>query len=138
MNVGNIIGARLGDRSLKGMIIGVMVMNIVSMTLYGLSASNPIMLFTCVFLVGCGFAVAPAIQTRLMDVAADAQTLAAASNHSAFNIANALGAWLGGIVISAGYTAADTGYVGAILSALGLGVFLVSVRIENRSEVAVK
>ncbi|RYG57528.1 MAG: MFS transporter [Alphaproteobacteria bacterium] len=133
MNVGNIIGARLGDRSLKGMIIGVMVMNIVSMTLYGLSASNPIMLFTCVFLVGCGFAAAPAIQTRLMDVAADAQTLAAASNHSAFNIANALGAWLGGIVISSGYIAADTGYVGAILSALGLAVFLASVRMEKRT-----
>jgi DHA1 family inner membrane transport protein len=109
-------------------------MNIISMTLYGLSASNPIMLFTCVFLVGCGFAAAPAIQTRLMDVAADAQTLAAASNHSAFNIANALGAWLGGIVIAAGYSAADTGYVGAILSALGLAVFVASVRIENKSK----
>jgi DHA1 family inner membrane transport protein len=49
-----------------------------------------------------GVAGVPALQARLMDVAEDAQTLAAALNHSAFNIANALGAWLGGSVIALG------------------------------------
>jgi DHA1 family inner membrane transport protein len=71
-----------------------------------------------------------------MDVAADAQTLAAASNHSAFNIANALGAWLGGMVIAWGFTAAATGYVGAVLSVLGLGVFGISVALERNSRSA--
>ncbi len=43
------------------------------------------------------------LQLRLMDVAGDAQTLGAAMNHASLNIANALGAWLGGLVIAAGY-----------------------------------
>lgn len=133
MNVGNIVGSRLGDISIKGTIGGMMVFNIVIMTLFSLTAANPVMLCVCVFLIGCGFAACPAVQTRLMDVAADAQTLAAASNHSAFNIANALGAWLGGLVISWGFTAAATGYVGAVLSIGGLAVFIVSVGLERRT-----
>jgi DHA1 family inner membrane transport protein len=131
MNVGNVVGARLGDRSLKGLIVGVLLLNVVNMTVYAVTASNPWMLFACIFLVGCGFAAAPAIQTRLMDVAADAQALAAASNHSALNIANALGAWLGGLVIAAGFSPASTGYVGAVLSVLGLAVFLASLKLET-------
>ena len=133
MNVGNIVGSRLGDISIKGTIGGMMIFNIVIMTLFSLTAANPVMLCICVFLIGCGFAACPAVQTRLMDVAADAQTLAAASNHSAFNIANALGAWLGGLVISWGFTAAATGYVGAVLSVAGLAVFAVSVGLERRT-----
>ncbi|MGG6894430.1 MFS transporter [Rhizobium sp. BR 315] len=133
MNVGNIVGSRLGDISIKGTIGGMMVFNIIIMTLFSLTAANPVMLCICVFLIGCGFAACPAVQTRLMDVAADAQTLAAASNHSAFNIANALGAWLGGLVISWGFTAAATGYVGAVLSVGGLAVFALSVSLERRT-----
>jgi DHA1 family inner membrane transport protein len=91
------------------------------------------MLCTATFLIGCTFAAGPAIQTRLMDVAADGQTLAAASMHSAFNIANALGAWLGGLVIALGYGYAATGYVGAALSFLGLFVFAASVLLDRRS-----
>ncbi|KAA0698138.1 MFS transporter [Neorhizobium sp. P12A] len=136
MNVGNIVGSRLGDISLKGTIGGMMALNIFIMALFALTAANPIMLCLCVFLVGCGFTACPAVQTRLMDVAADAQTLAAASNHSAFNIANAVGAWLGGLVISWGLTAAATGYVGAILSAAGLVVFVISVSLERNGRTA--
>ncbi|KAA1177975.1 MFS transporter [Rhizobium tropici] len=133
MNVGNIVGSRLGDISIKGTIGGMMIFNIIVMTLFSLTSANPVMLCICVFLIGCGFAACPAVQTRLMDVAADAQTLAAASNHSAFNIANALGAWLGGLVISWGFTAAATGYVGAVLSIGGLAVFALSVGLERRA-----
>lgn len=132
MNVGNILGSRMADYSLKGTIGGMLAINVVMMSVFSLTAHNPVMLCICVFLTGCGFAACPAVQTRLMDVAADAQTLAAATNHSAFNIANALGAWLGGLVIAAGYGYGATGYVGAVLSALGLGVFLVSVALEER------
>jgi DHA1 family inner membrane transport protein len=132
MNVGNVVGSRMADRSLNGTIGGMLAFNVVIMALFSMTASNPFMLCLCVFLIGCGFAACPAVQTRLMDVAADAQTLAAASNHSAFNIANALGAWLGGVVIAMGYGYASTGYVGAVLSLGGLAVFAVSVMIERR------
>ncbi|AYD00274.1 MFS transporter [Neorhizobium sp. NCHU2750] len=132
MNVGNIVGSRLADVSLKGTIAGSMAFYTVVMLAFAMVAHIPVLLYCTVFLVGCGFAGGPAIQTRLMDVAAEAQTLAAASNHSAFNIANASGAWLGGLVISWGWGFAATGYVGALLSLLGLCVFLISLKVERR------
>jgi DHA1 family inner membrane transport protein len=61
-----------------------------------------------------------------MDVAADAQTLAAALNHSAFNVANALGAWVGGLTIAAGYGWTSTGWVGTLFALGGVGVFIMS------------
>ena len=133
MNVGNVLGSKLADRSLMGTIGGMLLFNIVVMTLFGLTAAHPLMLCICTFLIGCTFAACPAIQTRLMDVAADGQTLAAASMHSAFNIANALGAWLGGLVIAQGWGYAATGYVGVALSLVGLLVFAASVLLERRS-----
>jgi DHA1 family inner membrane transport protein len=136
MNAGNVVGSWLADKSRLGTIGGCLVFNIVVLTTFSLTASNPYMLALCVFCIGCGFAAGPAIQTRLMDVAADAQTLAAASHHSAFNIANAVGAWLGGLVIAWGYGFAATGYVGAVLSFLGIFVFLASLRLERRSRSA--
>lgn len=133
MNVGNVVGSKLADIALMGTIGGMLIFNIVVMTLFSMTAASPWMLCLCTFLIGCTFAAGPAIQTRLMDVAADGQTLAAASMHSAFNIANALGAWLGGLVITLGYGYAATGYVGAALSFVGLLVFGASLALERRS-----
>jgi DHA1 family inner membrane transport protein len=116
-----------------GTIGGMLIFNIVVMTLFSLTAAHPVMLCLSTFLIGCTFAAGPAIQTRLMDVAADGQTLAAASMHSAFNVANALGAWLGGLVIAYGYGFAATGYVGVVLSLIGLFVFAASFLLERRS-----
>ena len=131
MNVGNVVGSRLADLSLKGTIGGAMAFYVVVMLAFAMFAHIPVVLYITVFLIGCGFAAGPALQTRLMDVAADAQTLAAASMHSAFNIANALGAWLGGLVIAWGWGFAATGYIGAFLSLLGLGVFVISGALEK-------
>jgi DHA1 family inner membrane transport protein len=135
MNAGNIIGSRLADRSLMGTIGGMLVFNIIVMTGFGLTAHSPIALCVATLLMGSGFAAAPAVQTRLMDVARDGQTMAAASMHSAFNIANALGAWLGGWVIAHGFGYSSTGYVGALLSAFGLCVFGASCWLGDRSRV---
>jgi DHA1 family inner membrane transport protein len=66
-----------------------------------------------------------------MDVAGDAQTLAAALNHSAFNTANALGPWMGGMAIAAGYGWASTGFVGAGLALGGLAIWAVAVRMAR-------
>jgi DHA1 family inner membrane transport protein len=133
MIVGNLVGAWFADRNLMATIGGVLACSAVVMTVLWLTAENPYMLSACVFLVGCSVAIGPALQTRLMDVAADAQTLAAALNHSAFNIANALGAWLGGLAIAAGYGFASTGWVGAVLAVAGLVVFGLSLASDQRS-----
>jgi DHA1 family inner membrane transport protein len=133
MNVGNLVGSKLADSFLMGTICSMLILNMVVMTIFALGAGNMWILFATVFLVGCGFAAGPAMQTRLMDVAADGQTLAAASMHSAFNVANAIGAWLGGLVITWGYGYAATGYVGTVLAFLGLLVFCVSVWLEKKN-----
>ncbi len=61
-----------------------------------------------------------------MDVSGDAQSLAAALNHSAFNIANAIGPWLGGMAITAGFGLTSTGYVGSGLALAGLAIWAVA------------
>ncbi len=133
MVAGNLVGPRLADRALLPTIGGVLVWNIAVLALFSATAHLTWAAVLFVFLIGTGFAVVPAFQTRLMDVGREAQTLAAALNHSAFNIANALGAWLGGVAVSAGYGWASTGWVGALLALAGLGVFGVSLALE-RSE----
>ncbi|WP_288129246.1 MFS transporter [Microbulbifer sp.] len=83
-------------------------------------------------LVGTSMALGPALQTRLMDVAEDGQTMAASLNHAAFNLANALGAWLAGVAINAGFTWSITGPVGTVLAIGGLLVFFAGRAIERR------
>jgi DHA1 family inner membrane transport protein len=73
------------------------------------------------------------LQLRLMSVSGEAQTLGAAMNHASLNIANALGAWLGGLVIAAGYGYRAPALVGAALSIAGIGVLLWSAAVDRRS-----
>lgn len=132
MNIGNLFGSWCSDRSLMGTLGVTLVFNVIVLSLFSLTASNPVMLCLTTLLVGCGTAANTGMQTRLMDVAGEAKTLAAASHHSAFNIANAMGAWLGGLAISWGYGYASTGFIGAILSIFGLGIFSLSLYLEKR------
>ena len=90
------------------------------------------------FLVGsAGSTAIPGLQTRLMDVAQEAQTIAAALNHSALNVANALGAWVGGVVIAAGYGYRAPSLVGALFALGGAVVLAVAVLIKRREDAAV-
>ena len=73
------------------------------------------------------------LQIRLMDVAGNAVTLGAAMTHAAFNLANALGAYLGGVAIDAGYGYRSTPVVGAILAVLGVGVLALSLTVGRES-----
>ncbi|MFC4784265.1 MFS transporter [Nocardioides sp. MAHUQ-72] len=77
------------------------------------------------------------LQLRLMDVAGDAQTLGAAMNHASLNVANALGAWLGGLVIAAGLGYRAPALVGVALSAAGLLVILASAAVHVRERTSV-
>ena len=132
MVIGNLVGPKLADHALMPTIGGMLVWNGVVAALFTVSIHNPWTAVLNVLLLGCGFAIMPGLQTRLMDVAQDAQTLAAASMHSAFNIANAAGAWLGGAAITAGFGFASTGWVGAALGVAGLGVFGISWRLDQK------
>lgn len=133
MVAGNLVGARLADRSLLKTIGGLQAWNAVVLLAVVFTAPYPYAISANVFLLGTIVAFGPALQIRLMDVAGDAQTLAASLMHSAFNTANAMGAWLGGAAIAAGYGWASTGGVGALLAIAGLGVFGTSVWQHRRS-----
>lgn len=122
----NLLGARLADRALMKTVGGILVYAVVLLALFGLLLRHVPSALLGVFLLGGVVALGPAMQIRLMDVAGDAQTLAAALNHSAFNFANALGAWLGGVSLAAGLGWASLGGVGALLSAAGLLVLAAS------------
>ncbi|GAB2912663.1 MFS transporter [Rhodococcus aerolatus] len=142
MVVGNLAGGRIADRALLPGLVGLMVCLAVTLAAFTLVAGNPVAAVVTVVLVAVsGAALVPGLQTRLMDTAGDAQTLAAALNHSALNVANALGAWLGGLVIAAGLGFRAPALLGAGLAVAGLGVLAVSVAVQRRSdrrEVAVR
>lgn len=123
MVTGNIFGSRMADRDLLGTIKRCLIWSMIVCGVFALVA--PILWLACiaVFCVGTVVVIGPAVQIRLMDVAGKAQTMAAAMNHSAFNFANAAGAFLGGLAIDAGLGYAATGWVGVVLSAAGLGMF---------------
>lgn len=123
MVVGNVVGSRMADKSLMPSIAKVLLWSIVVMVLFVPAAHHPVSAAVAVFMLGTVVAIGPALQIRLMDVAGDAQTLAAALNHSAFNAANALGAWLGGAAIAAGWGWTSTGWVGALLGIGGVAIF---------------
>jgi MFS transporter, DHA1 family, inner membrane transport protein len=136
MILGNLAGSWLADRSLMRSIGGLLIWNAVVLCLFSVTARHFWLVTVVVLLVGTGCAIVPALQLRLMDVAEDAQTLAAALNHSAFNIANALGAWLGGVAITAGLGWASTGWLGALLAVAGLAIFAWSLKDEGRNRMS--
>ena len=112
MVVGNVVGSRMADKALMPTVGKVLLWSIVVMVLFVPAAHHPVTAALATFFLGTLVAIGPALQIRLMDVAGDAQTLAAALNHSAFNAANALGAWLGGVGIAAGLGWTSTGWMG--------------------------
>lgn len=132
MVCGNIVGGWLADRALVPAIVAMLLWNVACLLLFSLVAHIQWAVVLVLFLLGNGFALVPALQARLMDVARDAQTLAASLNHSAFNISNAIGASLGGVAISAGAGWASTGWVGALLAAAGLGIMFLSIGYAKR------
>ena len=132
MTAGNLIVPKLADRALLPSAAGLLAWSAVALALWPLAAPHLATVLVAMVAIGAGGALGTVLQTRLMDVAGDAQGLAAALNHSAFNTANALGPWLGGLAIAAGYGWTSTGWVGAGLALGGLAMLAVSWAVERR------
>lgn len=134
MVAGNLIGGRLADISVVRALYLALGSLAVLLAAFSLGSHSPWTALPLLFGVGvAGSAVGPALQTRLMDVAHDAQALAAALNHSALNVGNATGAWVGGLVIAAGFGYTAPAAAGAALAVGGLLVFTVSVALQQRT-----
>jgi DHA1 family inner membrane transport protein len=123
MTLGNIVVPRFADRAPTRTATAMLATSAVSLLLFPLAARGVVTVSLDVLVIGIAASLATVVQTRLMDVAGEAQALAAALNHSAFNVANAIGPLLGGLAIAAGWGWASTGYVGCALALLGLVVW---------------
>jgi MFS transporter, DHA1 family, inner membrane transport protein len=130
LTAGNLIAPRFADRALMPTAGALLVWSAIALALYPFAAGRLWSILLDVTAVGFGGALGTVMQTRLMDVSGDAQALAAALNHSAFNVANALGPLLGGMAIAAGYGWTSTGWVGCALALAGLAIWAVSVRLD--------
>jgi DHA1 family inner membrane transport protein len=132
MTVGNLVVPRFADKSLMPTAGALLVWLAIVLALYPKATTNVWAVTLDVFAIGLGGAFGSVLQTRLMDVAGNAQSLAAALNHAAFNVANALGPWLGGLAIAAGFGFASTGLVGCALALGGLVMWAVSLAVPVR------
>ena len=131
---GTVLGGRAADRALVPTLLGTLAVTVALLAAFTVAAQNPITITIAIFVIAFNASVlVTCLQMRLMDVAGDAQTVGAALNHASLNAANALGAWLGGIVIAAGLGYLAPAWVGAALAAAGLVVLTVSVLLERRA-----
>lgn len=131
---GNLLGGKFADRHLMPLLYVSLGALAVVLSLFTLTAHNKIAAAVTIFLIGAlGFATVPPLQKRVLDQAAGAPTLASAVNIGAFNLGNALSAWLGGIVIAAGLGYTAPNWVGAVLAASALVLAVVSSTLERRT-----
>ncbi|MEV6731304.1 MULTISPECIES: MFS transporter [unclassified Streptomyces] len=134
MVAGNLIGGRFADRALMPMLYVSLGALAVVLAVFTLTAHTKIGAAATIVLIGAlGFATVPPLQKRVLDQAAGAPTLASAVNIGAFNLGNALAAWLGGLVIAAGLGWTAPNWVGAALATSALVLALVSGALERRT-----
>ncbi|MGW6099450.1 MFS transporter [Streptomyces sp. NPDC055157] len=132
MVVGNLAGGKLADRALMPMLYTSLSALAVVLALFTVTAHNKAAAAATIFLIGAlGFATVPPLQKRVLDLSAGAPTLASAVNVGAFNLGNAMAAWLGGLVIAAGLGYTSANWVGAALTASAIVIAVISASIDK-------
>ncbi|MEE2061976.1 MFS transporter [Rhodococcus artemisiae] len=127
MFIGNHLGAKAADRALAPALISILVAVTAVLVVFAATADNKTMTMISLFLMGAfGFATVPGLQMRIMNYASAAPTMASGANIAAFNLGNALGAWLGGIAIAAGLGFTSPIWVGAAVTVSGLIVLVIA------------
>ncbi|MES2208119.1 MAG: MFS transporter [Pseudomonadota bacterium] len=133
MTLGNLTIPKFADRALMGTAAAILISTALFLMLFPLVVHYQWMVALDVFMIGFSISgLCSVLQTRLMEVAQDAQSLAAAMNHAAFNVANALGPWLAGLAITAGYGWASIGWVGALMTLGGLPFLIAAVLLDKK------
>ncbi|MGM1059452.1 MFS transporter [Saccharothrix sp. Mg75] len=131
--VGNFVGGKAADRALMPTTYVVLGLLALVLTAFFFATSSPVPAAVAVFLLGVtGFATVPALQMRVMRTAEGAPALASAANIAAFNLGNALGAWLSGVAIDAGGGYAIPNLIGAALVVAGLGAAVLSGAVDRK------
>lgn len=132
MTLGTLVAGPLTDRALRPTLYSGLTILALTLFAFYFAVHVTATALLCVLLIGAvGSLITTPVQMLLMAKAEEAPTMAAASNHSAFNLANAGGAWLGGLVISAGWGWTAPALVGAALAVAGLGFALLGGRMDR-------
>jgi DHA1 family inner membrane transport protein len=137
MTVGIALGGIAADRDLRRSVLFGFAGLITTTAFFAVAAGSPAGLVLGAFLVGAAsLFIVPALQSRLIAVAPGAQMMGAAVNQSSLNIANSIGAALGGAVIAAGWGYLASAWLGVALSVGGLVLALISFRLDRTAEPA--
>ncbi|MGH8443669.1 MAG: MFS transporter [Solimonas sp.] len=137
ITVGGLSGGRLADWKLMPALIGLFIGVAVVLALFSWTSHYQAATLVTLFFWGLfAFAIGPAAQVRVIDSAKQAPGLASTMNQGAFNLGNATGAWLGGLVIGAGLPLTDLPWVGVAVAFLGLGVVVLAMRLERGAKPA--
>lgn len=132
---GNWVGGRVADRSIDGTLLWLLSALAVVLVAFALVAGMPVAAVIALVLMGAfGFATVPALQLRVLSYASHAPTLASGANIAAFNLGNALGAWIGGLTIAAGLGYRSPLWVGAAMTA-GAVVVVAAAALSGRRRV---
>jgi DHA1 family inner membrane transport protein len=133
MTIGNLLGGRLADRALMpGLYIALLALASV-LGIFTITAQGKVGAAITIFFVGvAGFMIGPMMQARIMEKAGGTPSLVSAAVQSAFNIANSIGAYLGGLVIAGGLGLVAPNWVGALLAVFGLTLAIVSGTLDRR------
>jgi DHA1 family inner membrane transport protein len=125
--LGNWLGGRVADRAIDRTLIVFIAALVVVLAFFALFAQSGIATVFALFLMGgFGFGTVPGLQSRVMQYAGGAPTLASGANIGAFNVGNALGAWAGGVGISAGFGYTSPIWLGAIITGAALVVVVIA------------
>lgn len=132
MTLGNQIGGRLAEAApVRTIAVGMAVASLATAS-FAVVASSPVAAVLALFVLSfSSTSTTPALATRLMDAGREGPTLGAALHHAAFNVSNALGAALGGVVLAAGWGWTSPAAVASVLPLLGLVTLTVAVRMEH-------
>ena len=133
MTLGTLLAGWAADRALNFAVFATLFVNIALLSLFPQIAERPFAMVALVLAMGMANGYPILLQTRLMDVARDAQAMAATLHHAAFNAANALGPYVASIYIAKGYGFPSAGYVGAALTFGGVVIYAITVLDHRRS-----
>ena len=134
---GNLLGGRLADHSLRGTLFGGLVSLVVVLALFPVLMSTQWSAAVAVTLLGvAAFVTGSPLQLMVMEKASAAPSLASSANQAAFNLANAGGAWIGGLALAAGFGATSPAVAGAALAVLGLAVAATAYAVDRRRALA--
>ncbi|CCK30558.1 Inner membrane transport protein ydhP [Streptomyces davaonensis JCM 4913] len=131
--IGNLLGGRLADHAMRATLFGGLASLALVLALFPLLMSSAWSAAPAVVLLGtAAFVTGSPLQLMVMEKASAAPSLASSANQAAFNLANAGGAWIGGVALAAGFGVTSPAVAGAGLAVLGLGVAGVAYAVDRR------